>query len=231
MHRGRVHAQAVARATDRIAREVNLSQRDDVLVAALLHDIGKLVIGSARPDYTSAIGAESTTPEERIREERRALGTDHAALGGFVLRRWRLPEALVDIVAAHHSSEAADEAATYVRLADMVAHHAQGEAVDRRKLLRLAHVCRLSSTALRNVLFDLPQGGGSQRRRADPSPLSGRETLVVQLLAQGKVYGQIATELSVSTSTVRGHLHNAYHKLGVADRAQAVIRATEMGWI
>jgi putative nucleotidyltransferase with HDIG domain len=231
MHRGRVHAQAVARAADRIAREVNLRQRDDVMVAALLHDVGKLVIGRARPDYSRATDAQSTTPEERIREERRALGTDHAVLGGFVLRRWGLPQSLVDAVAAHHSSDAADEAATYVRLADMVAHHAQGEAVNRRKMLRLAHVCRLSSTALRNVLFDLPQGGGSQRRRADPSPLTDRETLVVQLLAQGKVYGQIASELSVTPSTVRGHLHNAYQKLGVPDRAHAVIRATEMGWI
>ena len=32
-------------------------------------------------------------------------------------------------------------------------------------------------------------------------------------------------------STVRTHLHNVYARLGVDDRAQAVLRATEMGWL
>ncbi|MGZ4200874.1 MAG: response regulator transcription factor [Thermoleophilaceae bacterium] len=41
----------------------------------------------------------------------------------------------------------------------------------------------------------------------------------------------IAVELGISTSTVRTHLHNTYAKLEVDDRAQAVLRATEMGWI
>jgi putative nucleotidyltransferase with HDIG domain len=230
MHRSRVHAQAVARAADRIAREVELVQRDDVLVAALLHDIGKLVLGRAFPEYTSE--TETTnTPEERIRQERRAWAVDHASLGGLLVRRWKLPEALAKTVAAHHSSEAEQEVATYVRLADMVAHHTQGESVDRSKMLRLAQVCGLSANGLRDVLFDLPHAGGSQRRRAERSPLSERETAVLRVLAQGKVYKVIALELGLAVSTVRTHLHNTYRKLGVDDRAQAVLRATEMGWL
>jgi HD-like signal output (HDOD) protein len=47
MHQSRVHAQAVARAADRVARTVEVDRRDDVLAAALLHDIGKLVLGCA----------------------------------------------------------------------------------------------------------------------------------------------------------------------------------------
>jgi putative nucleotidyltransferase with HDIG domain len=230
MHRSRVHAQAVTRAADRIVREARPAKRDDVLVAALLHDIGKLVLGRALPDYTSAID-RTIAPEERIRQEQRALGMDHASVGGLLLRRWGLPRRLVGTVAAHHSSDAENEAATYVRLADMVAHHAQGDTVDRSKMLRLAHACGLSANALRDVLFDLPHSGGSQRRRAERSPLSDRETAVLRVLADGKVYKTIAQELGVATSTVRTHLHNVYAKLGVGDRAQAVLRATEMGWI
>jgi putative nucleotidyltransferase with HDIG domain len=230
MQQCRVHAQAVARAADRIARSVGLAQRDDVLVAALLHDIGKLVLGRAHPDYSSA-SERTSTPEERIRQEQKAWGVDHASLGGLLLRRWRLPEALASTVAAHHSSEADNDVATYVRLADMVTHHAQGETVDRPEMLRLAHVCGLSATALRNVLFDLPHSGGSDRRRAEPSPLSSRETAVLRVLAEGKVYKVIAVQLGLATSTVRSHLHNIYAKLGVDDRAQAVLRATELGWL
>jgi DNA-binding NarL/FixJ family response regulator len=92
-------------------------------------------------------------------------------------------------------------------------------------------VCGLSANSLREILFDLPHSGGSQRRRAEPSPLSARQTAIVRMLAEGKVYKVIALELGLSTSTVRTHLHNVYSKLGVDDRAQAVLRSTEMGWI
>jgi DNA-binding NarL/FixJ family response regulator len=54
---------------------------------------------------------------------------------------------------------------------------------------------------------------------------------VLRRLGQGKVYKQIAHELELSTSTVRTHLHNIYGKLGAVDRAQAVLIATERGWI
>lgn len=156
---------------------------------------------------------------------------DHASLGGLVLRKWGLPNRLADAVTAHHTSEAEHEVATYVRLADMIVHHAQTDRVDLNMLMRLAEVCGLSGDTLRDVLFDLPHAGGSQRRRAEPSPLSERETAVLRILAQGKVYKVIASELTLSTSTVRTHLHNVYAKLGVEDRAQAVLRATEMGWL
>jgi DNA-binding NarL/FixJ family response regulator len=107
----------------------------------------------------------------------------------------------------------------------------QREPVDRDKMMHLCQVCDLSANALRDVLFDLPRPGGSRRRRADPSPLSSRETEVLSSLAQGKVYKDIGAELGLAASTVRSHLHNIYITLGVSDRAQAVLRATEMGWL
>jgi DNA-binding NarL/FixJ family response regulator len=156
---------------------------------------------------------------------------DHASLGGLLLNRWGLPSGLERMVAAHHSCEADGEEATYVRLADMVAHHVQGEAVDRKVMLRLASICGLSAATLRDLLFDLPHSGGSDRRRAEPCPLSNRETEILRHLAQGKLYKVIAADIGLSSSTVRSHLHNIYAKLSVADRAQAVLKATQMGWI
>ena len=61
--------------------------------------------------------------------------------------------------------------------------------------------------------------------------MSAREVEVLRRLAKGMVYKQIAAELGLSTSTVRTHLHNVYGKLGAMDRAQAVLIATERGWI
>jgi putative nucleotidyltransferase with HDIG domain len=227
--RSRTHAQAVARAATRIAGELAPAKRDDVLVAALLHDIGKLVLGRAAPEDSNA--ERTVSVEGRLREEQRIWGMDHASLGGLLLRRWNLPEGLAKAVVAHHTSEAEGEVATFVRLADMVVHHAQGDTVDRDKMLQLAQLSGLSAGALRELLFDLPHTGGSQRRRAEPSPLTSRETSILRLLAQGKVYKIIGAELGVAPSTVRTHLHNMYAKLAVNDRAQAVLRATEMAWI
>jgi DNA-binding NarL/FixJ family response regulator len=71
----------------------------------------------------------------------------------------------------------------------------------------------------------------SGRRHSPPCPLTSREIEILICLADGKVYKEIALELSLTTSTVRSHLHHIYHKLGVADRAQAVLLATRRGWI
>jgi putative nucleotidyltransferase with HDIG domain len=231
MHQLRVHTQAVSRAVERIAREVDLPNSDDLLVAALLHDVGKLVWAHARAEVASSPDERTTAPELRLQKERQATGLDHASVGGLLVRRWGLPAGLASAVSAHHTATAEGELATLVRLADMVAHHANGDAVNRTLMLRLAQTCGLPVSALRDALFDLPHAGGSQRRRAEPSPLSARETAVLRRLAEGKVYKEIALDLDLSTSTVRTHLHNAYTKMSVGDRAQAVLRATEMAWI
>ncbi len=85
---------------------------------------------------------------------------------------------------------------------------------------------------------ELPPMNGDLRRAPagdlpsiDRCPLSPREIEVMRRLARGMVYKQIAHELGLSTSTVRQHLHNVYPKLGVVDRAQAVLIATKRGWI
>jgi DNA-binding NarL/FixJ family response regulator len=54
---------------------------------------------------------------------------------------------------------------------------------------------------------------------------------VLHSLSRGMTYKQIAASLQVSESTVRSHLHKTYKRLGVVDRAQAVLLAHDRGWI
>jgi len=227
--RGLTHAQAVARATDRIAQLVRPFDRDELVAAALVHDIGKFLLALVWPGFAVATFA-GDTPEEALRHERREFGCDHATLGGLLAERWGLPNVLVRAIAGHHSAYASPEAAL-IRVADMVVHHAHGDAVDRAVMLRLASRCELSADALRAIVVELPHAGAGPRRRAERSPLSGRETAILRLLAEGMRGAAIAQEVHLSESTVRTHLHNVYAKLEVPDRAQAVLRATEMGWI
>ena len=64
-----------------------------------------------------------------------------------------------------------------------------------------------------------------------PSPLTSMQQKALRGLAEGKRYKQIASDLGLAESTVRSHVHNLYGKLGVADRAHAVLLASERGWI
>jgi putative nucleotidyltransferase with HDIG domain len=226
----RLHGQTVAMAADRLAEEVGFKDRDDLVCAALLHDVGKLVFALAIGDANWCVDTRSTTPEQRIRDERRIATLDHACLGSVLAERWGLPERLTGAIGGHHRSDSTASLTSLLRLADIVAHCALGDAVDRRIMLRLAAILGVRGPVLREALFDLPHVGAG-RRRAMPSPLSDRETAALRELAAGKVYKDIALELGVATSTVRTHLHSVYAKLKVADRAQAVLRAREMGWI
>jgi putative nucleotidyltransferase with HDIG domain len=228
--RFRLHALATQHAADRIATEVGYENRDRLTVTSLLHDIGKLVLLHAYPGYPSQVHRGARTPEERIHQERRELGVDHALVGGVLIRRWGLPGSLATPIERHHNPDVEGEAA-FIRLADMLAHYAQGARVSPAEMLHTARSVGLGPDELRRVMYELPSPSSQRQRHVDPCPLSGRELGVLQRLAEGKVYKQIAHELTLSTSTVRTHLHNIYGKLGAVDRAQAVLIATERGWL
>jgi putative nucleotidyltransferase with HDIG domain len=228
--RFRLHAVATQTAADRIAREIGYEDRDELLVSALLHDVGKLVLMHAYPGYPGQIHGQARTPDERVHRERRELGVDHALVGGVLARRWGLPNRLASAIERHHSEEADGEAGM-VRLADMLAHYGHSQSVDPKRLMRAARAVELGPAKLRSLMYELPQPSAGPKRNVEPCPLSARELEVLKRLAEGKVYKQIAHELDLSTSTVRTHLHNTYAKLGAVDRAQAVLIATERGWL
>jgi DNA-binding NarL/FixJ family response regulator len=52
--------------------------------------------------------------------------------------------------------------------------------------------------------------------------LSSREAEILDLLAQGLLYKEIAGRVSISTHTVRQHIHHIYEKLHVQNRTEAI---------
>jgi len=201
------------------------------MVTSLLHDIGKLVLVHAYPGYPRSIHTDARTPEERIQRERRELGVDHALVGGVLARRWGLPKSIASVIERHHADDADGETAI-IRLSDMLAHYVLGGTISPSEMLAVGRVIGVKPADLRAVMYELPlPNTGGRPRQIDPCPMSAREIDVLRRLARGMVYKQIAGELGLSTSTVRTHLHNVYGKLGAMDRAQAVLIATERGWI
>jgi NarL family two-component system response regulator LiaR len=70
--------------------------------------------------------------------------------------------------------------------------------------------------------------------RPRPAPehapiLTDREREVIALLAEGQSNKQIARELSISETTVKGHVANILGKLELADRTQAAVYAVRNG--
>ena len=227
----RLHAVMTQRAAQRLARAVDHPDADRLVVAALLHDVGKLVLIEAYPGYPDKVLDRTQTPEERLIAERRQLGVDHEMAGGVLLRRWRLPERLADLVAHHHTGQD-DPDAALLRLADALAHYSQGRPVQPNRLAATAKEIGLSSEQLRTSMYELMHGEGPMRfRSVEASPLSSRQTELMRELALGKSYKQIAAAHGLSVSTVRSHFYNAYQVLGVNNRAQAVLIATERGWL
>jgi DNA-binding NarL/FixJ family response regulator len=74
-----------------------------------------------------------------------------------------------------------------------------------------------------------PPPGAS--RPAELEALSERELDVLMLIARGRSNDEIACELFVSDSTVKTHIGRIFAKLGLRDRAQAVVIAYETGLV
>ena len=68
-------------------------------------------------------------------------------------------------------------------------------------------------------------------RATSPDMLSPRELEVLNLAGKGYTNKAIALQLKISNRTVQTHLTRVYHKLDVASRTEAVMRAIAYGWI
>ena len=67
---------------------------------------------------------------------------------------------------------------------------------------------------------------------ATPSDvLTQREREVLRLLIEGLTNRQIAEKLSVSTETIKSHVHHIMQKMSVHDRTQAAVIATKQRWL
>jgi len=83
--------------------------------------------------------------------------------------------------------------------------------------------------AIANQIID----GLSKSERVEPQdePLTGRETEVLVLIANGLSNDEIAEALTISKRTVNVHINNIMGKLHLANRAQAAIYAVRKGLI
>lgn len=95
-----MHAMGVSHVARRIAGRSNVSE---AFLAALLVDVGLVLLSSSRPDDLKKLldaSSESGLPLHEI--EREVLGYTHGEVGACLLGLWGMPTTVIEAVAHHH---------------------------------------------------------------------------------------------------------------------------------
>ena len=98
------HAMLTATCARRIAKEAGASQPviDEAFTAALLHDVGVLVLVANKPDdYAKVLELTRARQMPDWAAERDIFGADHAHVGAYLLGIWGLGDGIVEAVAFH----------------------------------------------------------------------------------------------------------------------------------
>jgi HD-like signal output (HDOD) protein len=124
------HAQRAALIAGKLP--VDRTIRDLTVIAALLHDIGKLVLASRMPaQFCAALALAREKNCAVFEAEQQVMGTSHAEIGAYLLGLWGIPCQIVDAVLNHHRptrvAGAGFEALEAVFVANLLAHEAVPE--------------------------------------------------------------------------------------------------------
>jgi putative nucleotidyltransferase with HDIG domain len=116
------HSLAVASCARALATEMRreLDFREEMFVAGLLHDIGKMLL----EPYMIETNARIASTLDTTLAESQSIGLDHAEAGALVGAKWNLSPLVQATLRHHHGAPvgATAEAIALVRLADAVAH-------------------------------------------------------------------------------------------------------------
>ncbi|MGD2097764.1 MAG: HDOD domain-containing protein [Desulfobacterales bacterium] len=100
------HSIAVSVAAEALVKELKIEASEEIFTAALLHDVGKLVLGEFVKDEFNKIEAAVSEGVSFEMAETMVLGINHADVGAKILARWSLPPEIINAVQWHHDPEA-----------------------------------------------------------------------------------------------------------------------------
>jgi diguanylate cyclase (GGDEF)-like protein len=98
-----------ATAARSIAAKANLVQQEEAFLAALLMDIGMLVLDLVIGERYGDVHAKIKSHEDLPAVEAEELGGTHAAVGGVLAELWKLPPLLATPIQRHHSADGVDD--------------------------------------------------------------------------------------------------------------------------
>lgn len=124
------HSLSTAALARKIAslRNAETTVVDATLTAALLHDVGKLILAANVSDeYQELLSRTAEVQIEDWQAEHLVFGVTHAEVGAYLIGLWGLSDVLVDAIANHHrprrSPETGFSPLAAVYLANILEHH------------------------------------------------------------------------------------------------------------
>ncbi len=107
-----------------IGRIVGIQQTEELFIAGLFHDMGKLVLEQyAKDDFARIRGIVESEKCLVYKAEERVLGVTHAEIGGWLFEKWNLAKGLIETTKFHHNPALANvnqKGTAIVHLADVV---------------------------------------------------------------------------------------------------------------
>ena len=120
------HSVGTAVAAGLLARQLCPEDREELFVAGLLHDVGKLVeFQFIRKEFLKVVAVAQAEDLPFRAAEQVVLGFSHDRVGSLLANQWKLPIRLAEAIAYHHRpdlAQAAKREATIVHLADILCH-------------------------------------------------------------------------------------------------------------
>ena len=97
------HSVAVALMSQIISKKITGHEDTTLYTAALLHDVGKIIMGEfVRDSLVKIAGLVSTQNISFLDAEEMVIGINHAALGGKIAAYWKFPTEIIEAISFHH---------------------------------------------------------------------------------------------------------------------------------
>jgi putative nucleotidyltransferase with HDIG domain len=97
------HSLACAIASRVIAQKKGLKEPEEVSVAGLLHDIGKVILMlEFQKEYEAAMNEAQTKSIPIFEAEKSQFNATHANVGSWLAEKWHFPRSLIEVIEYHH---------------------------------------------------------------------------------------------------------------------------------
>lgn len=104
------HSLATAIFSRILATKKGIDAPEEVSVAGLLHDIGKVIFMIAfKEDYLKVLDQVKTDEKYLFEAERAYFGLTHAEVGGIISKRWNFPLKLIEPIMYHHRPQLSEK--------------------------------------------------------------------------------------------------------------------------
>lgn len=105
------HSLAVAITSQILGKHLDVKNPEEVFVAGLLHDLGKVLLYVKWPEVGAKITAANPLGERPMLDvEQELFSVSHADVGGWLANAWHLPSTLREPILFHHQPGAAQDA-------------------------------------------------------------------------------------------------------------------------